>query len=113
MNAKILLCSLKRIPMMTRVKNTCFRILPYVFCALLLLTSSCFWRFDRDGGHDGGHDRDQDQHHDHEGYDRQHERERDRNGMNLKHEQYPRNEVSGQGEENRGYTPADESRDQS
>jgi hypothetical protein len=93
MNAKLLVCSLKRIPRIAHVKNICFSILPYVFCALLLLTSSCFWRFDRDGGHDGEHDRDQ--HHDHERYDRQQEREH--NGMNLKHEQYPSNEVSGQG----------------
>ncbi len=78
MNAKHLLCSLKRMLRIAHVKNTCLSILPYIFCALLLLTSSCFWRFDRDGSHDG-HDRDQ--HHDQERNNQLDEREH--HGMNL------------------------------
>lgn len=94
MNAHLLACLLKRIPRIKQGRSTCYRILPYVFCSLLLLTSSCFWKFDRDGpGPHDGHDRDQ--HHDHERYNLQDERER--HGMNLKQDDYTLNEFSGQG----------------
>ena len=70
MNAKHLLCSLKKNPLIVQAENVCISMLPYVFCILLLFISSCAMRFDRDGTdyrHDG-----HDQHHDEERYE-QHE----------------------------------------
>lgn len=100
MNAKLLLCSLKRMLRIRNVKNTGFSILPYVFCALLLLTSSCFWRFDRDGSHDG-HDRDQ--HHEQERKNLRHERERQ--GMNSKQGDFIHNDgLEEYGQNNRNKT---------
>ena len=79
-----------------QVRKNCFSVLPYVLCALLLLTSSCLLRFDRDGSHDR-HDRDSDQHHDEERYDRN--RDKDHHGMNLKQESYTRTVVCRQADE--------------
>ena len=84
------------------VKKICSSLLPYILCVMLLLTSSCFWRFDRDGHHDG---HDQNQHHDHERYDRQ--KERESHSMNIKHQEYKPNEISRQSEDTyqRSMTP--------
>jgi|GEM_PF-5207532 len=96
MKAKRLECPLRNNSLVVQTKNICVNILPYVLCALLLLTSSCLLRFDRDGSHDRHDGHDHDQHHDEERYDRNNER--DRHGMNLKQEQYARSEISGQAE---------------
>ena len=92
MNAKLLLGLLKKILLIANAKKVYFSILPYVFCALLLMTSSCTLMFDKNGSRNpNGRD---DQYYDHGKYE-QHE-EGDRNGMNQRQEDYNRNGASGQ-----------------
>ena len=88
MKTKLLLCTLKKTLGTANIRNFCFSILPYILCGMLLLTSSCFWRFDRDGPHD------HDQQHDHEKYDRHDEKED--HSMNLKQEKHTPDKASDQ-----------------